>query len=280
MGRATARRAGARRDGDGGGLPRRATCGRCTWSARTRCSRSPTSTTPRRRSRQLDFLVVQDLFMHETAGARPRVPARGAPSPRRTGRSPTPSGACSACAGHRSAGPGAAPTGGSPRELAKRVARRLGRRRDGPVRLSAPRPEIFDEMARAHARSSAACPTRGSIARRAAVAAARRRITPARAFSTARAFRSARRASCRSPQTRRRPPELPDADYPFLLNTGRLLYHWHGGTLTRRVQGLLELAPRLEVAIHPSDARRLGVDDGGRPAGRLTAGASSPATRA
>src|SRR2546427_558315 len=58
--------------------------------------------------------------------------------------------------------------------------------------------------------------------------------------------------------------ELPDRDFPFLLNTGRLLYHWHGGTLTRRVQGLLELAPRLEVAIHPSDARRLGVNPGSR----------------
>src|SRR2546425_10385619 len=45
--------------------------------------------------------------------------------------------------------------------------------------------------------------------------------------------------------------ELPDPDYPFILNTGRLLYHWHGGTIPRRVQGLLELAPRLEVAIHP-----------------------------
>ncbi len=56
--------------------------------------------------------------------------------------------------------------------------------------------------------------------------------------------------------------ELPDAEFPFLLNTGRLLYHWHGGTLTRRVQGLLELAPRLEIAIHPSDARRLGLDSG------------------
>jgi predicted molibdopterin-dependent oxidoreductase YjgC len=56
--------------------------------------------------------------------------------------------------------------------------------------------------------------------------------------------------------------ELPDPDYPFLLNTGRLLYHWHGGTMTRRVQGLLELAPRLEVALHPSDARGLGVGDG------------------
>jgi predicted molibdopterin-dependent oxidoreductase YjgC len=55
-----------------------------------------------------------------------------------------------------------------------------------------------------------------------------------------------------------------ERDYPFVLNTGRLLYHWHGGTLTRRVQGLLELAPRLEIALNPSDARQLGVDDGAR----------------
>ena len=56
--------------------------------------------------------------------------------------------------------------------------------------------------------------------------------------------------------------ELPDPDFPFILNTGRLLYHWHGGTITRRVEGLLELAPRLEVAIHPDDAQRLGLNDG------------------
>src|SRR5262249_61852704 len=56
--------------------------------------------------------------------------------------------------------------------------------------------------------------------------------------------------------------ELPDPDYPFVLNTGRLLYHWHGGTLTRRVQGLLELAPRLEIAVNPGDARRLGGETG------------------
>jgi predicted molibdopterin-dependent oxidoreductase YjgC len=57
--------------------------------------------------------------------------------------------------------------------------------------------------------------------------------------------------------------ELPDPDYPFVLNTGRLLYHWHGGTLTRRVQGLLELAPKLQIAVNPADARRLGFGDGG-----------------
>jgi formate dehydrogenase alpha subunit len=58
--------------------------------------------------------------------------------------------------------------------------------------------------------------------------------------------------------------ELPEANYPFVLNTGRLLYHWHGGTLTRRVQGLLELAPRLEIAVNPVDARGLGIGDGAR----------------
>jgi formate dehydrogenase alpha subunit len=56
--------------------------------------------------------------------------------------------------------------------------------------------------------------------------------------------------------------ELPDPDYPFVLNTGRLLYHWHGGTLTRRVAGLLALEPRLRVAINPADARRLRLREG------------------
>lgn len=58
--------------------------------------------------------------------------------------------------------------------------------------------------------------------------------------------------------------ELPDSEFPFLLNTGRLLYHWHGGTLTRRVRGLLELAPRIEVAVNPADAGTLGLGEGGR----------------
>ena len=58
--------------------------------------------------------------------------------------------------------------------------------------------------------------------------------------------------------------ELPDAEYPYTLSTGRLLYHWHGGTITRRVQGLLELAPRLEIAVNPVDARGLGLESGAR----------------
>ena len=55
------------------------------------------------------------------------------------------------------------------------------------------------------------------------------------------------------------PYELPDEDYPFLLNTGRVLYHWHGGELTRRAKGLLEVYSRSLVEINPDDAQKLGL---------------------
>jgi len=56
--------------------------------------------------------------------------------------------------------------------------------------------------------------------------------------------------------------ELPDDDYPFILSTGRILFHWHGGTLTRRSPGLDSLAPEAEVEIHPNDAARYGIREG------------------
>jgi len=60
----------------------------------------------------------------------------------------------------------------------------------------------------------------------------------------------------------RPPAELPDEDYPVLLTTGRILFHWHGGTLSRRSPGLDGLAPEAEVEIHPDDAEAWGIDDG------------------
>lgn len=48
--------------------------------------------------------------------------------------------------------------------------------------------------------------------------------------------------------------ELPDGSYPYLLTTGRVLYHWHGGEMTRRVAGLNSLCPEPTVEIHPDDA--------------------------
>ena len=56
--------------------------------------------------------------------------------------------------------------------------------------------------------------------------------------------------------------ELPDDEYPLLLTTGRRLYHYHTGTLTRRVKGLSALVDREYVQIHPADASRLGVGSG------------------
>jgi predicted molibdopterin-dependent oxidoreductase YjgC len=55
--------------------------------------------------------------------------------------------------------------------------------------------------------------------------------------------------------------ELPDDDYPFLLSTGRVLYHWHGGTLSRRSK-LDEIWPEATAELHPDDAKRLGLTTG------------------
>jgi len=54
--------------------------------------------------------------------------------------------------------------------------------------------------------------------------------------------------------------ELPDANYPLVLTTGRVLYHWHGGELTRRAKGLLEVYPEALVEISPHDAARIGLN--------------------
>src|SRR5881396_2996883 len=60
------------------------------------------------------------------------------------------------------------------------------------------------------------------------------------------------------------PVELPDEAYPFVMNTGRLLYHWHTGTMTRRASGLDQREPTPTVEVHPEVARVVGVDLDGR----------------
>jgi formate dehydrogenase alpha subunit len=56
------------------------------------------------------------------------------------------------------------------------------------------------------------------------------------------------------------PAELPDDEYPMVLNTGRVLYHWHGGEMSRRAKGLLEVYSHAQVEVNPEDAERLGLD--------------------
>src|SRR2546425_5950456 len=134
-------------------------------------------------------------------------------------------------------------------ELAKRVARRLGI--DVGGQFDSPGPaEIFDEMARltpllaglSHARLDREggiqwpCPTADHPGTRYLYAESfptgRARFVPARETAEA--------------------AELPDRDFPFVLNTGRLLYHWHGGTPTPRGPGPPEPRPHPQGAPPPS----------------------------
>jgi len=57
-------------------------------------------------------------------------------------------------------------------------------------------------------------------------------------------------------------PELTDDEYPFLLNTGRTLYQFNAGTMTARTKNL-ELRPSDTLDIHPDDAAKLGIQEGG-----------------
>jgi formate dehydrogenase major subunit/formate dehydrogenase alpha subunit len=61
--------------------------------------------------------------------------------------------------------------------------------------------------------------------------------------------------------------ERPDADYPLVLTTGRVLYHWHGGALSRRARGLSEAYPEALVEVSPEDAAKVGLS--GRQAVRV-----------
>ena len=207
---------------------------------------------------QLDCLVVQDLFLHETAElAHVFLPAAAfaekegtfTNSERRVQRV------------RRALPPpgDARPDWWITAELAKRVARRVGLAVAGQFEYRGAA-EVFDEMAGLvpflgginHARLDREgglqwpCPTADH---------------PGTRYLYAESFPRGQGKFVPARQTVEA-AELPDPDYPLILNTGRLLYHWHGGTITRRVEGLLALAPRLEVAIHPVDARRIGVETG------------------
>lgn len=58
------------------------------------------------------------------------------------------------------------------------------------------------------------------------------------------------------------PDELPDADYPMVLTTGRLLEHWHTGSMTRRASNLDLLEPEAIAGLNRHDMSRLGIEPG------------------
>ena len=59
------------------------------------------------------------------------------------------------------------------------------------------------------------------------------------------------------------PDDVPNADYPMILTTGRQLEHWHTGSMTRRASVLDGLEPEANCSLHPSTLRKLGVMPGG-----------------
>jgi formate dehydrogenase alpha subunit len=73
-----------------------------------------------------------------------------------------------------------------------------------------------------------------------------------------------RRRARFTPVADRPPAERPDAEFPLVLTTGRLLEHYHGGSMTRRVASLHWRVPEAEVELHPADAARYAVHDGAR----------------
>ena len=56
--------------------------------------------------------------------------------------------------------------------------------------------------------------------------------------------------------------EVPDDEYPFWLNTGRVVEHWHTGSMTRRIPVLHRAMPEAYVELNPSDAQRMGIRNG------------------
>ena len=58
------------------------------------------------------------------------------------------------------------------------------------------------------------------------------------------------------------PKESPDKDYPLILTTGRVLFHFHTGTMTRKVKGLNMIYPEGVIEINPRDAANLNLSEG------------------
>jgi formate dehydrogenase major subunit len=58
------------------------------------------------------------------------------------------------------------------------------------------------------------------------------------------------------------PAEVPDKDYPFVMTTGRVLYHYHTATMSRLSKGIMERCPESLVEINPNDAKKLGIKEG------------------
>jgi formate dehydrogenase major subunit/formate dehydrogenase alpha subunit len=56
------------------------------------------------------------------------------------------------------------------------------------------------------------------------------------------------------------PAEEPSDDYPMVMSTGRVLYHWHGGQMTRRSKGIMQVYGEALIEVNPDDADKMGIN--------------------
>ena len=192
----------------------------------------------------LEFLAVQDIFLTETAEFADVDPA-GHVLPREGGdvHEHGPAGAARP-QGDRPARPG-------PRGLADHL--RASPTASGCPMDYGPPSEVFAEIA-ALMPDLRGPDVRATSAGRASSSRARTRSTrTARVLFTRRSPARARRSS--SPPSGCRPTSCPDPEFPFVLNTGRVLQHWHTGSMTRRSNALDAIAPGA-VRGHPPGRRR------------------------
>ncbi|HYZ32828.1 MAG TPA: formate dehydrogenase subunit alpha [Crenalkalicoccus sp.] len=202
---------------------------------------------------RLEHLVVQDLFLTETAALADVVlPASAWPEK---------AGTVTNTNRQVQIGHAALPLPGQARQdldIIVEMARRLGLRWD----YAHPR-EVFAEMA--EAMPSLANITWDRLEREGSVTyPCSAPDAPGEDIVFADRFPTPSGRGRLVPAGLRDPAEMPDADFPFVLTTGRELEHWHTGAMTRRAEVLDALQPVPTASLAPSALRRLGVAPGGR----------------
>ncbi|MEM7178614.1 MAG: formate dehydrogenase subunit alpha [Pseudomonadota bacterium] len=200
---------------------------------------------------KLEHLVVQDIFLTETANyADVILPAKAWPEKRGTVTNTN---------RQVQMGRAAVPGPGEAREdwwIANELARRLGLEWG----YEHPR-DIFNEMKltmnsldnitweRLEAQNAVTYPSLSPE-------------DPGQAIVFGDAFPRAEGRAKFTPANVTPPAEVPDAEYPFIMTTGRQLEHWHTGSMTRRASVLDWAEPEANASMHPRTLRKLGVAPG------------------
>jgi formate dehydrogenase major subunit len=164
-----------------------------------------------------------------------------------------------------------APPGDARQDLwaIEQVARRLGagwnywRAEDGNGQAAAEAPvaRVYEEM-RGVMEPLAGVPWTRLVREEAVMTPAAREDAPGEAVVFIDHFPTADGRATVVPTSFKPGAERTDADYPFVLTTGRVLEHWHTGAMTRHASMLDAIAPEALASLHPADALSVGVRDG------------------